>query len=137
MIYQSDITHVFLSDVMLFMVMLAFIWNVCMSLRNSTIHSTGELSWWFTMINKCPVRLSLLLQTWNLLNFSSVWLTGNALPQDITCLAADRMLIFASYDNILHAFARNKEVFYYLLLQNSCVVFVFSRHLIFYRYLFL
>ncbi|NXW11501.1 WDR36 protein, partial [Fregetta grallaria] len=34
----------------------------------------------------------------------------NALPQDITCLAADRMLIFASYDNILHAFARNKEV---------------------------
>ncbi|NXN32676.1 WDR36 protein, partial [Nycticryphes semicollaris] len=35
---------------------------------------------------------------------------SNALPQDITCLAADRMLIFASYDNILHAFARNKEV---------------------------
>uniref|UniRef100_A0A8B9IRW6 WD repeat domain 36 n=1 Tax=Amazona collaria TaxID=241587 RepID=A0A8B9IRW6_9PSIT len=35
---------------------------------------------------------------------------SNALPQDITCLAADRMLIFASYDNVLHAFARNKEV---------------------------
>ncbi|KFP65393.1 WD repeat-containing protein 36, partial [Cariama cristata] len=35
---------------------------------------------------------------------------SNALPQDITCLAADRMLIFASHDNILHAFARNKEV---------------------------
>ncbi|XP_031952221.1 WD repeat-containing protein 36 isoform X2 [Corvus moneduloides] len=35
---------------------------------------------------------------------------SNTLPQDITCLAADRMLIFASYDNILHAFARNKEV---------------------------
>ncbi|GAB0205421.1 WD repeat-containing protein 36 [Grus japonensis] len=34
---------------------------------------------------------------------------SNALPRDITCLAADRMLIFASYDNILHAFARNKE----------------------------
>ncbi|NWR76965.1 WDR36 protein, partial [Centropus unirufus] len=34
----------------------------------------------------------------------------NALPQDITCLAADRMLIFASHDNVLHAFARNKEV---------------------------
>lgn len=45
------------------------------------------------------------------MNFSSVWLTGNALPEDITCLAADRMLMFASYDNILHAFARNKEVF--------------------------
>ncbi|NWU96924.1 WDR36 protein, partial [Upupa epops] len=35
---------------------------------------------------------------------------SNALQGDITCLAADRMLIFASYDNILHAFARNKEV---------------------------
>ncbi|XP_037229737.1 WD repeat-containing protein 36 [Falco rusticolus] len=35
---------------------------------------------------------------------------SNALPREITCLAADRMLIFASYDNILHAFARNKEV---------------------------
>ncbi|RMB92880.1 hypothetical protein DUI87_30774 [Hirundo rustica rustica] len=35
---------------------------------------------------------------------------SNTLPEDITCLAADRMLIFASYDNILHAFARNKEV---------------------------
>ncbi|NXT13258.1 WDR36 protein, partial [Prunella fulvescens] len=35
---------------------------------------------------------------------------SNSLPEDITCLAADRMLIFASYDNILHAFARNKEV---------------------------
>ncbi|NXF88804.1 WDR36 protein, partial [Eubucco bourcierii] len=35
---------------------------------------------------------------------------SNALPQDIMCLAADRMLMFASYDNVLHAFARNKEV---------------------------
>ncbi|NXN42272.1 WDR36 protein, partial [Rhinoptilus africanus] len=35
---------------------------------------------------------------------------SNDLPQDITCLAADRMLIFASYNNVLHAFARNKEV---------------------------
>uniref|UniRef100_A0A8C5UH37 WD repeat domain 36 n=1 Tax=Malurus cyaneus samueli TaxID=2593467 RepID=A0A8C5UH37_9PASS len=37
-------------------------------------------------------------------------LSRNTLPQDITCLAADRMLIFASYDNVLHALARNKEV---------------------------
>ncbi|XP_005281691.2 WD repeat-containing protein 36 isoform X1 [Chrysemys picta bellii] len=35
---------------------------------------------------------------------------SNALLQDITCLAADRMLVFASYGNLLHAFARNKEV---------------------------
>uniref|UniRef100_A0A7M4EF90 WD repeat domain 36 n=1 Tax=Crocodylus porosus TaxID=8502 RepID=A0A7M4EF90_CROPO len=34
----------------------------------------------------------------------------NALLQDITCLAADRMLVFASYGSLLHAFARNKEV---------------------------
>uniref|UniRef100_A0A7M4EGQ2 WD repeat domain 36 n=1 Tax=Crocodylus porosus TaxID=8502 RepID=A0A7M4EGQ2_CROPO len=35
---------------------------------------------------------------------------SNALLQDITCLAADRMLVFASYGSLLHAFARNKEV---------------------------
>ncbi|NWI18602.1 WDR36 protein, partial [Crypturellus soui] len=34
----------------------------------------------------------------------------NALSQDITCLATDRMLVFASYENVLHALARNKEV---------------------------
>uniref|UniRef100_A0A7M4FUQ9 WD repeat domain 36 n=1 Tax=Crocodylus porosus TaxID=8502 RepID=A0A7M4FUQ9_CROPO len=37
-------------------------------------------------------------------------LPSNALLQDITCLAADRMLVFASYGSLLHAFARNKEV---------------------------
>ncbi|KAM3939235.1 WD repeat-containing protein 36 [Leptodactylus fuscus] len=37
---------------------------------------------------------------------------SNALPEDITCLAADRMLVFASYGNLLKAFARNKEVVY-------------------------
>ncbi|CAH2297181.1 WD repeat-containing 36 [Pelobates cultripes] len=35
---------------------------------------------------------------------------SNALPESISCLAADRMLVFASYGNILTAFARNKEV---------------------------
>ncbi|XP_053330329.1 WD repeat-containing protein 36 [Spea bombifrons] len=35
---------------------------------------------------------------------------SNALPESINCLAADRMLVFASHGNILRAFARNKEV---------------------------
>lgn len=35
---------------------------------------------------------------------------SNAVPQDITCLAADRMLVFASHGTLLQAFARNKEV---------------------------
>ncbi|KAG8598191.1 hypothetical protein GDO81_002524 [Engystomops pustulosus] len=35
---------------------------------------------------------------------------SNALPEEITCLAADRMLVFASYGNLLKAFARNKEI---------------------------
>ncbi|KAH0628125.1 hypothetical protein JD844_008892 [Phrynosoma platyrhinos] len=35
---------------------------------------------------------------------------SNALPEDITCLAADRMLVFASCGSLLYAFARNKEV---------------------------
>ncbi|XP_044131879.1 WD repeat-containing protein 36 isoform X1 [Bufo gargarizans] len=35
---------------------------------------------------------------------------SNALPENINCLAADRMLVFASHGNLLKAFARNKEV---------------------------
>ncbi|XP_029427694.1 WD repeat-containing protein 36 isoform X2 [Rhinatrema bivittatum] len=35
---------------------------------------------------------------------------GNAVPEDITCLAADRMLVFVSHGKHLKAFARNKEV---------------------------
>ncbi|XP_003223040.1 WD repeat-containing protein 36 [Anolis carolinensis] len=35
---------------------------------------------------------------------------SNALPENITCLAADRLLVFASCGSLLHAFARNKEV---------------------------
>uniref|UniRef100_H0YRW1 WD repeat domain 36 n=1 Tax=Taeniopygia guttata TaxID=59729 RepID=H0YRW1_TAEGU len=49
------------------------------------------------------------VHTYNLKKLGIV-AVSNTLPQDITCLAADRMLIFASYDNILHALARNKEV---------------------------
>ncbi|KAM4707414.1 WD repeat-containing protein 36 [Discoglossus pictus] len=37
---------------------------------------------------------------------------SNALPEAITCLAADRMLVFAAHGNLLKAFARNKEVVY-------------------------
>lgn len=35
---------------------------------------------------------------------------GNALPDDISCLAADRMLVFAAHGKTVVAFARNKEV---------------------------
>lgn len=35
---------------------------------------------------------------------------GNSLPDDISCLAADRMLVFAAAGTVISAFARNKEV---------------------------
>jgi len=35
---------------------------------------------------------------------------GNSLSDDITCLAADRMLVFAAAGRLVIAFARNKEV---------------------------
>lgn len=35
---------------------------------------------------------------------------GNSLPDDINCLAADRMLVFAAAGTVISAFARNKEV---------------------------
>lgn len=35
---------------------------------------------------------------------------SNALPEDISCLAADRMLVFAAFAKTVVAFARNKEV---------------------------
>ncbi|KAM5192789.1 LOW QUALITY PROTEIN: WD repeat-containing protein 36 [Mantella aurantiaca] len=35
---------------------------------------------------------------------------SNALPEDINCLAADRMLVFVAHGNLLKAFAKNKEV---------------------------
>lgn len=36
--------------------------------------------------------------------------TGNSLTDDISCLAADRMLVFAAAGKNIKAFARNKEV---------------------------
>ncbi|KAG9487945.1 hypothetical protein GDO78_007643 [Eleutherodactylus coqui] len=36
---------------------------------------------------------------------------SNALPEDITCLAASPTLVFASYGTVLKAFSRNKEVY--------------------------
>uniref|UniRef100_A0A8C2DGH9 WD repeat domain 36 n=1 Tax=Cyprinus carpio TaxID=7962 RepID=A0A8C2DGH9_CYPCA len=35
---------------------------------------------------------------------------GNALPEDISSLAADRMLVYAAYGKLISAFAKNKEV---------------------------
>ncbi|XP_030624689.1 WD repeat-containing protein 36 [Chanos chanos] len=35
---------------------------------------------------------------------------SNALPADISCLAADRMLVFTSHGRVITAFAKNKEV---------------------------
>lgn len=55
----------------------------------------------------------------NFVEPSLFWFIGNALLQDITCLAADRMLVFASYGSLLHAFARNKEVFIFLFVPNN------------------
>lgn len=37
---------------------------------------------------------------------------GNALPEDISCLAADRMLVYVAIGGKVSAFARNKEVKY-------------------------
>lgn len=36
--------------------------------------------------------------------------TGNALPEDISSLAADRMLVYAANGKLISAFAKNKEV---------------------------
>ncbi|NXC06464.1 WDR36 protein, partial [Orthonyx spaldingii] len=55
------------------------------------------------------VALGRSVHTYNVKKLGIV-AVSNTLPQDISCLAADSMLIFASYDNILHALARNKEV---------------------------
>ncbi|XP_051958098.1 WD repeat-containing protein 36 [Xyrauchen texanus] len=35
---------------------------------------------------------------------------SNALPEDISCMAADRMLVYAAYGKVISAFAKNKEV---------------------------
>ncbi|KAM9329979.1 WD repeat-containing protein 36 [Gastrophryne carolinensis] len=35
---------------------------------------------------------------------------SNAVPENINCLAADRMLVYVAHGNLLKAFARNKEV---------------------------
>lgn len=57
---------------------------------------------------------------------------SNALPQDISCLAADRMLVFASCGNLLYAFARNKEVVHTYKGHNTAIhlVLPFGDHVI-------
>lgn len=48
-------------------------------------------------------------QTFNVSRLGIVAIS-NSLPDDITCLAADRMLVFAASGRLVSAFARNKEV---------------------------
>lgn len=43
-------------------------------------------------------------------------LLGNSLQDDITCLAADRMLVFAATGRLICSFSRNKEVLFWFWL---------------------
>ncbi|KAG7219004.1 hypothetical protein INR49_005904 [Caranx melampygus] len=49
------------------------------------------------------------LHTYNV-NRLGIVAVSNSLPDDITCVAADRMLVFAASGRVVSAFARNKEV---------------------------
>lgn len=57
---------------------------------------------------------------------------SNALPEDISFLAADRMLVFASHGNLIKAFARNKEVIHTYKGHNAevCLIQPFGDHMI-------
>ncbi|XP_068608945.1 WD repeat-containing protein 36 [Brachionichthys hirsutus] len=55
-----------------------------------------------TSVGKC-------FHTYNV-NKLGIVAVSNSLPDDITCLAADRMLVFAAAGKLISAFARNKEV---------------------------
>ncbi|KAG8130848.1 hypothetical protein E2320_017440 [Naja naja] len=57
---------------------------------------------------------------------------SNALPQNIMCLAADRMLVFASCGALLYAFARNKEVVHTYSGHRTDILFIlpFGDHVI-------
>uniref|UniRef100_A0A8D3DVJ7 Small-subunit processome Utp21 domain-containing protein n=1 Tax=Scophthalmus maximus TaxID=52904 RepID=A0A8D3DVJ7_SCOMX len=55
-----------------------------------------------TVVGKC-------LHTYNV-NRLGIVAVSNSLSDDITCLAADRMLVFAAAGKLVSAFARNKEV---------------------------
>ncbi|XP_034457404.1 WD repeat-containing protein 36 [Hippoglossus hippoglossus] len=55
-----------------------------------------------TAVGKC-------LHTYNV-NRLGIVAVGDSLSDDITCLAADRMLVFAASGKLVSAFARNKEV---------------------------
>uniref|UniRef100_M3XKA9 WD repeat domain 36 n=1 Tax=Latimeria chalumnae TaxID=7897 RepID=M3XKA9_LATCH len=57
---------------------------------------------------------------------------SNALPEDITCLAADRMLVFASHGNLVKAFARSKEVVHTYKGHSAevCLLLPFGDHVI-------
>ncbi|XP_075885127.1 WD repeat-containing protein 36 [Nelusetta ayraudi] len=55
-----------------------------------------------TAVGKC-------FHTYNV-NRLGIVAVSNSLPDDISCLAADRMLVFAAAGTVISAFARNKEV---------------------------
>ncbi|XP_072372521.1 WD repeat-containing protein 36 [Scyliorhinus torazame] len=57
---------------------------------------------------------------------------SNSLPEDIACLAADRMLVFAAHGNSVKAFARNKEIVHSYKGHNAEVhlLLTFGDHLI-------
>ncbi|XP_048876461.1 WD repeat-containing protein 36 [Brienomyrus brachyistius] len=65
-------------------------------------HKKHQQFYVVTAVGKC-------FHTYNVKKLGIV-AVSNALPEDITCLAADRMLVFVAHGKLVTAFARNKEV---------------------------
>nr|XP_061800374.1 WD repeat-containing protein 36-like [Nerophis lumbriciformis] len=65
-------------------------------------HSKHREFYLVTSVGKC-------FHTYNVSRLGIV-AVSNGLPDDITCLAADRMLVFAAAGSLVYALARNKEV---------------------------
>ncbi|XP_028660660.2 WD repeat-containing protein 36 isoform X1 [Erpetoichthys calabaricus] len=65
-------------------------------------HKRHQEFYLVTVVGKC-------FHTYNVKKLGIV-AVSNALPEDITCLAADRMLVFTAHGNTVNAFARNKEI---------------------------
>ncbi|XP_077479730.1 WD repeat-containing protein 36 [Stigmatopora argus] len=65
-------------------------------------HSKHREFYLVTSVGKC-------FHTYNV-NRLGIVAVSNGLPDEITCLAADRMLVFAAAGTLVYAFARNKEV---------------------------
>ncbi|XP_072570982.1 WD repeat-containing protein 36 isoform X2 [Paramormyrops kingsleyae] len=65
-------------------------------------HKKHQQFYVVTAVGKC-------FHTYNVKKLGIV-AVSNALPEDIACLAADRMLVFVAHGKLVTAFARNKEV---------------------------